>query len=56
MFLKQKNFNIVEQVFDFEKHLDEKNFLKDVNVVKELKLISAIDTMDVEGEKQKNHL
>lgn len=53
VFLEEKDFNIVEQVFDFEKYLDEKNFLKDVNLGDELKLISAIDTMDVEGGKKK---
>lgn len=53
IFLKEKDFNIVEEVFDFEKYLDEKNFLKDVNLREELKLISAIDTMNVQGEKEK---
>ncbi|MEI6857672.1 hypothetical protein [Psychrilyobacter sp.] len=53
IFLKEKDFNIVEEVFDFEKYLDEKFFLKDINLREELKLISAIDTMSVEGEKEK---
>lgn len=53
IFLKEKDFNIVEEVFDFEKYLDEKNFLKEVKLREELKLISAIDTMNVQGEKEK---
>ncbi len=50
---KEKDFKIVDEVFDFEKYLGEKNFLKEVNVSEELKLISAMDTMDVEGKKEK---
>jgi len=53
IFLKEKDFNIVEEVFDFKKYLEEKNFLKDVDMMEELKLISAIDTMDVEEVKEK---
>ena len=52
-FLKEKDFHIVEEVFDFEKYVEEKNFLKDVDMKKELKLISAVDTMDVEGGNEK---
>ena len=53
IFSKEKDFNIVDEVFDFEKYLDEKNFLKEVDISEELKLISAVDTMDVEGKKEK---
>jgi len=53
VFSKEKDFKIVDEVFDFEKYLDEKFFLKEININKELKLISAIDTMNVEGKKEK---
>ncbi|UUV18674.1 hypothetical protein NRK67_15500 [Fusobacteria bacterium ZRK30] len=53
VFSKEKDFNIVDEVFDFEKYLDEKNFLKEVDISKELKLISAVDTMDVKSRKEK---
>lgn len=53
IFSKEKDFKIVDEVFDFEKYLDEKSFLKEININKELKLISALDTMNVQGEKEK---
>jgi len=53
VFSKEKDFKIVDEVFDFKKYLDDKFFLKGININKELKLISAIDTMNIEGEKEK---
>jgi len=53
VFSKEKKFKIVDEVFDFEKYLDEKIFLKEINISKELKLISAVDTMSVQGRKEK---
>lgn len=53
IFSKEKDFKIVDEVFDFEKYLDENFFLKEINISKELKLISAVDTMDVEERKEK---
>lgn len=55
IFSKEKDFNIVDEVFDFEKYMDEKKNLKEVDISRELKLISAVDTMDVESEKEKKN-
>lgn len=55
IFSKEKDFNIVDEVFDFEKYMDEKKNLKKVDISKELKLISAVDTMDVESKKEKKN-
>ncbi len=48
-----KSNEIVEEVFDFEKYLDEKNFLKEVELREELKLISAMDTVNTKGVDEK---
>ena len=53
IFLRKNDFNIIEEVFDFEKYLAEKKILKKVDLREELKLISAIDTMNVKGRKEK---
>ena len=53
IFLRENDFNIIEEVFDFEKYLEEKKFFKKIDLEEELKLISAIDTMNVKGRKEK---
>lgn len=53
IFLRKNGFKIVEDVFDFEKFLDEKKLLTDLNIREELKLVSAIDTMNIKGVDEK---
>ena len=53
IFLRKNGFKIVEDLFDFEKFLDEKKLLTDLNIREELKLVSAIDTMNIKGVDEK---
>ncbi|HAS79478.1 MAG TPA: hypothetical protein DCR90_01045 [Fusobacteriaceae bacterium] len=53
LFLRKNGFKIVEDLFDFEKFLDEKKLLTDLNIREELKLVSAIDTMNIKGVDEK---
>ena len=52
-FIRKNSFKIVEDVFDFEKYLEEKKLLTDLDIKEELKLVSAIDTMNIKGVDEK---
>lgn len=53
VFLRKNDFKIVKDVFDFEKYLEEKKLLTDLDLREELKLVSAIDTMNIKGVDEK---
>lgn len=53
VFIRKNDFEIVKDVFDFEKYLIGKKLLTNLDLAAELKLVSATDTMDIKGVEEK---
>jgi len=56
VFIKKNDFDIVEDVFNFEKFVEGRQELEEVDMKKELKLLSARDTLELENESEKKDL